>query len=868
MTPTLCSDWQKLFRLLALDAAGAVLPCTSTCPACAGVLTSFQDNICGGTWHHCSDCKFSGDMVELAAVVWQITIEQAFERLTASGLIMSSVGRLILPDYLNGFYRKRRAAQNLWEASDSLLEASRPLRCLLGAHDAGELSWAKFGHNLARLASPQTLKNAGISIGMKLVDQVAILPLRDLPGRIVAFVLAVSARDEAPIVARRECLVEATKTRPAPPAVLAVEAVFNATPGQTIVVADNYLTAARIHIRCATTHYASPALIACRSASTLPADVRQHALRCRVMVWGEEASSNLMALAASLNGRVVIETPKARELSIKTRSAGKIEAWLNSLAQESVPWRDLLRSRLFALPAAAAAVFIEEMKIDREELTRLLGDENTSLAVKLKSGGFSTGRTVTLDGQVVIEDQHGWRLAKTGELVSDAIIRVDRAVTRTGTGRTWYQGRVLYREEEIDYVVDGREFERHALRFARQYLLEKQKGLVCFKESWSQRSFELSLLFQPVTAVETVSGYGWDKAHNRFLLPDYSIELGGQVKDTVVPRIEDEPPFGLVKPVRLTSDELQALVNDRNRDVLWPTILAVLYNIMAPIYGQPQRGLLRVDDQTTTLSQVAVAAGCRLGDADHHVPAGEAWPTVVRPKTRWKHGAEEWFGREGGVRFLQTSALTSQIAYLNGGWFLMHSPARLVAGEESLKTVTRLIPDFLHYLASGRLKKGLWTTPLAERCASEVTGYLTERGARPDLAIRAMRRLIYRPNYAVACFGSILATLHDEKLLTVVGETSPPPRPQIFDGGRRCGTVIRTSTVGTAWIPQGALNVSLACLSQPALKAGTVTHRLRNADHFCVEETRDEKGWLIDLAWFRRQITKKYKSRAGIKLAN
>ena len=65
-------DWVSVMELLGSSPSSHALPAVVPCLACGGKrMTVFEDSRIHSTWHHCFDCKFGGDIVDLAAQAWR-----------------------------------------------------------------------------------------------------------------------------------------------------------------------------------------------------------------------------------------------------------------------------------------------------------------------------------------------------------------------------------------------------------------------------------------------------------------------------------------------------------------------------------------------------------------------------------------------------------------------------------------------------------------------------------------------------------------------------------------------------------------------------------------------------------------------------
>jgi len=68
-------SWEWLLDRLESKVQSHVLPAVAQCPICRlGLVRIYHDHISGGQWHWCPSCGGSGDMIELAAKAWGLSI--------------------------------------------------------------------------------------------------------------------------------------------------------------------------------------------------------------------------------------------------------------------------------------------------------------------------------------------------------------------------------------------------------------------------------------------------------------------------------------------------------------------------------------------------------------------------------------------------------------------------------------------------------------------------------------------------------------------------------------------------------------------------------------------------------------------------
>ena len=125
--------WQRLLDALEIVVPSPVLPARIRCPLCGHepMIITTDDGLAGGEWFHCPKCEKSGDMIELAAKVWGLSVAAAILKLVQKGFDLPTDPETIrgyLAEHIN--YRKK--LNRLWEQAQSYVyHRSTTLRALL-----------------------------------------------------------------------------------------------------------------------------------------------------------------------------------------------------------------------------------------------------------------------------------------------------------------------------------------------------------------------------------------------------------------------------------------------------------------------------------------------------------------------------------------------------------------------------------------------------------------------------------------------------------------------------------------------------------------------------------------------------------------
>ena len=117
--------WLSLLSQLEVVVPSPVLPAVFLrCPLCGhSRLTIMEDYLAEGETFHCRNCNESGDMIELAAKAWGLSIKATIIKLTRRGFDLP-IDDATIHGYLAEHVEYRKRLSRLWQESQSYL--SRP----------------------------------------------------------------------------------------------------------------------------------------------------------------------------------------------------------------------------------------------------------------------------------------------------------------------------------------------------------------------------------------------------------------------------------------------------------------------------------------------------------------------------------------------------------------------------------------------------------------------------------------------------------------------------------------------------------------------------------------------------------------------
>ncbi len=108
-------SWMWLLDVLEVSVPRPVLPALVRCPLCQhGQMTIMQDYLAGGQWFYCRNCGKSGDLIEIAAKAWGLSVTATIIKLTPRGFGLPTDSDSIR-GYLIGHLEYRKRLHRLWQ---------------------------------------------------------------------------------------------------------------------------------------------------------------------------------------------------------------------------------------------------------------------------------------------------------------------------------------------------------------------------------------------------------------------------------------------------------------------------------------------------------------------------------------------------------------------------------------------------------------------------------------------------------------------------------------------------------------------------------------------------------------------------------
>jgi len=511
------------------------LPLRTTCPLCGRhALDLFNDNISGGQWHHCAECRSAGDMIELASASWGCEPGTALARLSEAGVQLPPEcgDPAEVSAYVDRYPAYRRRMADLWAAAKANLPQSRSSdvgkirtrhnlkldvslqRWRAGpGHLVGSIGWrdVEVAFNPSSATSSSGMSSYRVFKG-KHWGEVLTVPFYDLPDRIRAFMfLGREGRPHLDQVFRRLTLGQG-RADWSEAGLAGIESVALAGDPASVIATDDYLLNLQVQFRNFRSSMRSIPMVVWRDDGECRTRTAWSILGGkRVVFWAREIDHRVVMQAVETDGRISTAGPATptREAMLhylRLRPGNDLE---RVVLKHAKPWAEALRAWMAEAPEGKVqdlTLRLEQAGADVSYIFRQLGGDYHTTRV-------SPMRGVQLNDQQVVEQHDRWYLegsrrhGKGRRQVSNATLRLTHAIKDRETGTMHYRGVIRYKGTEIPFIEKLDTVRRKTAEWMAAKMLDAEAGVLAVG-AMRTNLHQIAVLFhEPVFVVDDL--YKW-----------------------------------------------------------------------------------------------------------------------------------------------------------------------------------------------------------------------------------------------------------------------------------------------------------------------------------------------------------------------
>jgi hypothetical protein len=826
-------------------------------------------------------------MIALAAAAWKFSIPSTVVKLSQLGFPLDTdldLGRITR--YIEDYEAPQSRFQELWDNAREYLPKVPGLNALL--HNAGMRvrvplhQWEKgFGQVVGGASAREVvmtyrpkIKNLNLpgvggsdgafkGLGWK---DVLMVPFFDLPGRFRGgFYIGRDGQPGVDTVFKTISGYTASPNRKHIEAGLAFHPeLLQPAGGPIVAVGDPYL-----YLRLQAGHYAQRTgvlpLVCWHDEGRRSTRHAWDMFRDRKIVfWAPALTAKILRQAVLSEGYLSITGRMSRKTTkqIQEYLHGKTPLeHLTGFSKRAKPWPTATAALLDRMDDSQIENLFLEYKLIGEhvnEVTRRLPPA-TADRVKTLLARQQTGTVVVIGGREIEESDDSWWVTSAGgqrsELISDAVLRIDRVVRHMSADKTFYHGRILHRGQVVPFTEPRKVVETSTFKWMQDTLIQENIGLMTYNNAWASKIMGLATQMHPPTLELGIESVGWDANRSTFELPEFTLPRSGNPvpQASVFPRA-GTPGWGLPKPGRTSKKVLRLMSYDsESMRTFWALWGCVVANILAPAVGRPTRGIIALGESSAAIAHlVATSCGClheklssRRMAKILQLEQAHKWPIGVGLYgTAREYDVCEFLesSEEDRNCLLKADYYPAMTLMLNGGWHCVADSSEVTIDESIVLTAKQLLPSYLRSLAKRDFDLGISSN---REVADAVLADAAEWVARAGM-----------PNEAVLGAGKLLLANRDGRHANVFGEMVC----KLLNDGRvhiqpmgyetEVQNAVFWKQDNGIFVPKATLAHVLFRRSSPDLNTFKVTTHLTRSKRLLSETPlNDQPGWLVDEQW-------------------
>ncbi len=772
--------WTWLLDVLGIAVPGPLLPTDFLrCPLCNHELLSIvEDCVAGGYWFHCRHCDKSGDMIELAAKAWGLSIEASVIKLSQFGLDLPTDSDTIRA-YVTSHVEYRKRLRQLWKQAQP--HHSATLRALLSRMrlpnefpperwDAGpaQILGGEQCRTIEEVLLPDsTMVNDRGDLGRCTSrgrifrgggwGEAVLLPFYAAPGQICGFGFIGRHGDMLKDYVYRHANISPFVNQAAREAGLAMHPDardFALDWNYTAFAVSDPLVYLRLHLQNFE-HSNSPLpLVLWHDLPGKPHVRTQDAWQmfgdCRIVFWDQSVNLTTLRQAIDIDGWIATCGPHRNDEENFREYLWRFTtptALCRHLQKQARPWPTALAKAMPRWSDCEIEDLFIQLNLDAPQIEQIREacphEFRQRLDAILKSDRIQ--RFVYYGDHVVLERDDGWYCYRDGawarheELLCNATLKLSQIVTHKPIERSLVLGTITADGEEFPFTAPYKEITRNPYDWIQRFLLPKKKSILCGHPRWHKRLFDIANFFHLPTIVQGTDTVGWDQEAAAFRLPARVIGLDGFRKLPLIEDVSALPAAGLRYSSKPLSADWHKLGSRYDLSLCWGVLAAILSNIMAPVLFRETKGLGLVGEGAREMGlAVAKAAGCLVCEIRSVATVRKAateeyrhhWPLRVPIAANATSMAVRlWMESDHGYARNCVTPLDEEVAEkkrAEGLWHLLIGRETATVSKSLLRVVRRLVPSYLRDVCERRLR--------VEDVLADLAEFVNRQGGTIDIA--------------------------------------------------------------------------------------------------------------------------------------
>lgn len=818
------------------------------CPFCGkNTLYAFDYTAREDIWFNCTACSGHGNIITLAAQIWNIDLHGAINRLLSSGLTHGGHDEDIVD--LVKLSNKQKTAELFWavaaeqawtHADDSILHRYREFGVSKEIPCEGFVG-AATGQQLADLYAGL---NRAWPRGVRPTQPATVLPYYDLPGHFSGFLIMQTNRSEETTHVFLPVQFMPTM-RPDAGYYMLSNALLPAQPQlkDSLFFVDDPVWA--LQAQMVQLRHDAPLLPLCATYSGKEAVSYGTSLHNfkhpKKLFSGAELTPEIVSQAANARGYACI--PRAEGMTINPAPL-KTMRRLSAIYRSAKTWQAAAETTIKNLEPTAAINFASKLNITRTRLQDFLRTrtELSELAIVdiitkvTPHHCVELGNTFTAND--VIERDDGW-YTPSGTSITTCAPRITRIVY-TQNGGKYYEGYIKKQDVAVEFFATAQVIEKIGLLTYAEQLLAAKNTLVISATRWNRRAVNIALKLHPPDVLKVSDKLGWDDESREFRFSTYSINNAGEIVPPQCPQLQVGQQFDFPEPTTAAPLDINDFLTASHENAFtWTITASLLANFLAPVMGVQQTAVAISKKMYPAVLEIGNALCCDIQAVDKRRVTTKATDNSLmltlknKSEKDLKHCIVQWLNRPVFVPLSNSSML----AALSYGWVGISSEDD-PAADVDYGVLKFVVPAYIHRVLRARIGLAGSGAELIRAILRDLHAWLNATYGQ-TFNLDAAEAYLWETTAAHELF------MEELNIAISNGQIDVLPRHRL--SRQKQNYVLRDSAHW--WINKRAVNEYLIKNGiAPDWKA--LLNCFANAGVFCGEETVNNTRWfLFDKAW-------------------
>lgn len=684
-------------------------------------------------WYRCLSCQFTGESIELHQQAKGFTDpRQVITDMTDGGIALLPDSRDLVRRYVNVAQPLKGRIAALWDVARGNVAADKltPGYAKVLAEHSLKLGWSArdlarwFESNVGAIRYKEAvalLRTNSQNTKLKAWrSRSLVFGFQRSPGRVSSFLFVKQPVETLytpdpshKVINDEDCLAFLDQLQPSQEIVYAV---------------DDVVLGAQMHAVNSIEGSQPLPLVVYRNGTT---NAWYHVRGESVIFWVNRLTPEVVTQALRVhNGHISVEVSKpiTHEEAYMQLVTGSLGLRLATIRAISRPWHIALK-RYILDNESEAVDFVSKLELTAEDRTTLLScctRPAARAAVEKALNISKCYKSIVINGCTVEERDDGYWCVlqlKGAYKLADFTFGPITTVRVPKENATYCSGDIIAGGRRIPYSVNKECMRYRMHTWVESVFLDAGRPAPVIESKWFRRLLNIALQMNPTSTTIVISDtVGWDSSRECFSFPRFQVK-GGDI-ERFPPTRADLSCSGLQASFKASNRECCQNATESTR-AFWCMLIAVLRNLLAPVYGWPVVGIGVVADNWEQEHSAAKKWCEAVGLLTTRLPLVaesnmDGVPILLEgcPKV-----ARQWVG--SGVRVNAIAVVdkkTAQIALLRNEWILVFVGRQATCGRYA--KMVAILPEILAWLQ--RTKPQVKVTNPLGRVRTLVGDWITE----------------------------------------------------------------------------------------------------------------------------------------------